>query len=109
MTAGIGWDSSIDSVEQVAGSSTRGVILHKLMEELLTGELEASSVRLQQRAAGLVRQLASGRRPEPEIDARDLAATALRTMALPELAGDRVGLMGRSRFTDESVRTTLAS
>ena len=38
--AGIGMEQSIDSAALVAGGSIRGIILHKLMEEILSGELE---------------------------------------------------------------------
>ncbi len=91
--SGIGWEQPIDTVKQTAGSPTRGIILHKLMEELLTGELEASISPLQQRAAALAKQLTTGGRREPEVDANELAATALRTISLPELTNDRAGLV----------------
>jgi CRISPR-associated exonuclease Cas4 len=89
ITAGTGWDQPIDGVEQVPGSSTRGVVLHKLMEEVLTGELEPTALVLQERAAALAGQLTTGRRPEPVLDAKELAAAALRTISLPELATNR--------------------
>jgi CRISPR-associated exonuclease Cas4 len=92
-TAGIGWEQPIDAVEMAAGGSVRGIILHKLMEELLTGELEDSIVPLQQRAAALAEQLEARSRSGPEVDAKELAMTALRTISLPELADGREGFV----------------
>lgn len=65
----------------------RGIVLHKLMEELLTGELEENPDMVEARAAALTIQLAQiedaeiGDMAEP----RECAATALRTLHLPEL------------------------
>jgi len=87
--AGIGWEQPIDAVEMAAGGLVRGIILHKLMEELLTGELEDSIVPLQQRAAALAQQLETGSRSGPKVDAKELATTALRTISLPEFADGR--------------------
>jgi hypothetical protein len=41
----------------VLGSSTRGTILHKLIEEMLTGETGDSKADLGARAADLIRQM----------------------------------------------------
>ena len=41
----------------VAGSSQRGIILHKLMEEVLTGETSATAAELHRRAEELMAQL----------------------------------------------------
>jgi CRISPR-associated exonuclease Cas4 len=90
--AGIGSDQLIDGTTLILGGSIRGVILHKLMEELLTGELEPSSLLLEERAVVIARQLALGDQLESEIDARELAAAAMRTISLPELS-DRSGLV----------------
>lgn len=71
----------------VGAGSLRGTILHKLMEELLTGELECVLGAATRRAAELLAQLqsidgADAARP----DAIEMAEAALRTLALPELA-----------------------
>lgn len=72
----------------VLGSSTRGTILHKLIEEVLTGETCDASTDLETRAAELVRQM--GHEPAANskigISAVELAATVLRTLALPDVA-----------------------
>ena len=41
----------------VAGSSTRGLILHKLIEELLTGELQGGVLEIERRTVELLGQL----------------------------------------------------
>lgn len=72
----------------VLGSSTRGTILHKLIEEVLTGETCEAGTDLETRAADLVRQM--GHEPAADskigISAVELAATVLRTLALPHVA-----------------------
>ncbi|MCA6104858.1 UvrD-helicase domain-containing protein [Bradyrhizobium australafricanum] len=72
----------------VLGSSTRGTILHKLIEEVLTGEAGDAQTELETRAAELICQM--GREPaadaEVGISAVELAATVRRTLALPDVA-----------------------
>jgi hypothetical protein len=63
------------------------------MEELLTGEVQDSTDVVRQRAAILVEQLASATRLTSEGDVEELAKTALRTFALPELARDKENLV----------------
>ena len=73
---------------EVAGGATRGTILHKMMEEVLTGETPDTRDALVSRAAELLSQLGI----EPVSDPRygiapsELASTVLRTLALPEIA-----------------------
>jgi CRISPR-associated exonuclease Cas4 len=71
----------------VGAGALRGIILHKLVEELLTGELVSTRKAATARADVLLSQLVSGGgddgpRPEP----LEMAGTALRTLALPEIA-----------------------
>jgi CRISPR-associated exonuclease Cas4 len=71
----------------VGAGALRGIILHKLIEELLTGELESTKKAATARADVLLSQLVSGGsdsgpRPEP----LEMADTALRTLAMPEIA-----------------------
>jgi ATP-dependent exoDNAse (exonuclease V) beta subunit len=81
-------DAASDVTARIVGGGTlRGTILHKLMEELLTGELERHPEAITSRAAELLNQLQS----DDEADAKppdpvEMAQTALRTLALPELA-----------------------
>ena len=71
----------------VGAGALRGIILHKLIEEFLTGELVSTKKAATARADVLLSQLVSGGgdngpRPEP----LEMADTALRTLALPEIA-----------------------
>jgi len=81
-------DAGSDVTARIVGAGAlRGTILHKLMEELLTGELERFREEATLRATELLAQLQSddptdAARP----DAIEMAETALRTLALPELA-----------------------
>lgn len=72
----------------------RGLLLHKLMEELLTGELAEDTGRFAERARTLLAELvlddaAAGALP----DADEIAATAWRTLRLPEIAALRERLV----------------
>lgn len=79
----------------VQGGWTRGLILHKLMEELLTGEIQADEDTVRARAAGLIGQLGL----DDEEDAAagpssaEMAATVVRTLRLPEVAALRPRLV----------------
>lgn len=84
----VAWERTIEATPQTAGSSVRGVILHKLMEELLTGEVPPSVDALEQRCAVLVPQLFAIEGKAPTLDVKELAATAWRTFSLPDLARD---------------------
>lgn len=81
-------DAAADVTARIVGAGAlRGTILHKLMEELLTGELEHFREEATLRATELLAQLQSddptdAARP----DAIEMAETALRTLALPQLA-----------------------
>jgi len=81
-------DAVSDVTARIVGAGAlRGTILHKLMEELLTGELQHFREDVARRATELLVQLQSddltdAARP----DAIEMAETALRTLALPELA-----------------------
>ena len=80
-------DDAADTLPRPRGSQARGLILHKLLEEVLTGETAAAKAELALRAAELARQLDA-----PSIgtvDAAEVAATVLRVLALPEIAGVR--------------------
>ncbi|HUS96192.1 MAG TPA: 3'-5' exonuclease, partial [Hyphomicrobiaceae bacterium] len=82
-------------VIEIAGGATRGTILHKLMEEVLTGETQDIAAELERRATELLIQLGQ----EPSVDPKigiapnELAATVIRTLNLPEIAALRPCLM----------------
>jgi CRISPR-associated exonuclease Cas4 len=85
----VAWEQPIEPTTPVQGSSLRGILLHKLMEEFLTGELEVSPEAAERRSLGLIRELVPAGTPTPQLDVKELAATALRTIALKELSDDR--------------------
>ena len=72
----------------VQGGRDRGLVLHKLMEEVLTGEVGAHEGELATRAVELIRAL--GREPVADavegLSSAELAACVVRTLALPEVA-----------------------
>jgi CRISPR-associated exonuclease Cas4 len=76
-------DAALDAPVAIEGSRLRGVILHKLMEELATGELNAGEAR--ERAHLLCQQLATDMTTAGKPNPAEMADTALRTFALPEL------------------------
>ena len=79
----------------VQGGRERGLILHKLMEEVLTGETPEAEAALVERAADLIRAL--GRSPVADpatgLSAQELAACVTRTLALPDIIALRPGLL----------------
>ncbi len=74
----------------VGAGRVRGLLLHKLMEEALTGELAEDAAGFAARAEKLLTELVA----EPAEmsllpDAREIAGTAWRTLQLPEIAALR--------------------
>ena len=97
----------------VGPGRTRGLILHKLMEEVLTGEIVEDVKSLAARAEALIVELAvdrSGEGPVPSTD--EIAATASRTLRLPEIAALRPALVPElplyAMLHAESGQTALA-
>jgi ATP-dependent exoDNAse (exonuclease V) beta subunit len=78
----------------VGAGRVRGLVLHKLMEEVLTGELPEDASAFAARARMLMAELvidADNSAPLPDPD--EIAATTLRTLALPEIAALRPSLV----------------
>lgn len=79
----------------VKGGRERGLILHKLMEEVLTGETSEAKAVLAERAAELI--CALGRTPVADpatgLSAEELAGCVVRTLALPDIAALRPDLL----------------
>ena len=73
-------------IPAVAGSATRGLILHKLIEELLNGELQGSDT--ERRALELLEQLGIEPVADPKegLSSAELSGTVIRTLDLPEIA-----------------------
>jgi exodeoxyribonuclease-5 len=87
--AGI-WTSSaadrpheLGTAARIQGGRERGLILHKLMEEVLTGETDGVQAALAERAAELIRALGD---PATALSADELAGCVVRTLALPDIA-----------------------
>lgn len=80
-------ESHVEHFEVVGAGARRGVILHKLMEELLTGELAAELDASVDRARELLNQLVPDvNDDEPRPDPHEMGAAALRGLALPQIA-----------------------
>jgi ATP-dependent exoDNAse (exonuclease V) beta subunit len=90
-----GQPRELEAAAPVQGGRERGLILHKLMEEVLTGETEETEDALAERAAQLIRAL--GRSPVADpatgLSAEELAGCVVRTLALPDIAALRSGLL----------------
>jgi len=87
--------SDAPEVEAPVGAGRiRGLLLHKLMEEMLTGELAEDVGGLAVRARELIGQLALDAAEDGvPPDADEITATALRALHLPEVAALRVRLV----------------
>lgn len=85
-------DAAYNFVQPVGAGRVRGVLLHKLMEEFLTGELlDSDPVVVEQRAAQLMDELREedSLRPDGRPDPREMARTALNTLRLADVAALR--------------------
>ena len=87
--------SELEAAVPVQGGRERGLILHKLMEEVLTGETQVSDAAIAERAAELIRALGKVPIPDPAagLSARELADCVVRTLALPEITALRPELL----------------
>jgi ATP-dependent exoDNAse (exonuclease V) beta subunit len=79
----------------IRGSRERGLVVHKLLEEVLTGETADRAEALKTRSRALLAQLgiSEAARPEDGPDAPELAATVLRALAIPQIAACRSRLV----------------
>jgi ATP-dependent exoDNAse (exonuclease V) beta subunit len=79
----------------IRGGRERGLIVHKLLEEVLTGESPDQAEALEIRARILLAQLgvSEAARPEDGPHALELAATTLRALKIPEIAACRARLV----------------
>jgi exodeoxyribonuclease-5 len=73
----------------VQGGRERGLVMHKLFEEVLNGETADDADALQDRAAGLIAQVG----PAAGLSAREIAACVANTLGLPAIAELRPGLV----------------
>ncbi|MBL8772179.1 MAG: UvrD-helicase domain-containing protein [Phenylobacterium sp.] len=103
-----------DVVEQplpVGAGRIRGLILHKLMEELLNAELDGDRSWIARRAAELGGQLAGleGIAAEALPDPAECAEAVLNTLALPEIAGLRPHLVAEATIWSQDEQGILVS
>lgn len=106
--------AELEAADLVQGGRERGLVLHKLMEEVLSGETPEAEATLTERAADLIRSL--GRSPVSDpatgLSAEELAACVVRTLALPDIAALRPGLMAEfpiysTRALDDAETITI--
>lgn len=97
----------------IGAGRVRGLVLHKLMEEVLTGELAEDLVGFAGRARELIAELVVDREDEaglPEVG--EIASAAWRTLHLPEIAALRPRLVPEwpiyALLADASEPTALA-
>ena len=115
-TAGLGERLPVDSDPAapsgtIQGGRERGLVLHKLLEEVLTGETTEDVGALEVRARDLLGQLdvPEADRPDDGPHAPELAATVVRALAIPEVAALKSRLLPEiSVFSTENAgdRTT---
>jgi CRISPR-associated exonuclease Cas4 len=77
----------------IGAGRLRGLVLHKLMEEVLNGELQDDTISLRARAQQLLGQLSLTRDAEIPPDPAELAQTITKTLALPEITRIRPRLV----------------
>jgi len=85
----------LEAAVLVQGGRERGLILHKLMEEVLTGEIPEAEAALTERAGHLIRALGQSPVADPAmgLSAQELVACVAQTLALPDIAALRPGLL----------------
>jgi ATP-dependent exoDNAse (exonuclease V) beta subunit len=115
VSAAVALDTSeIPEAETPVGPGrARGLVLHKLMEEILTGEVANAVQLLTARAASLLLQLATDTAGTGELPSKDeIATTAWKTMRLPEIVALRPELAPEfpvyAMLGDAAVQTALA-
>jgi CRISPR-associated exonuclease Cas4 len=84
----------VEQLEVVGAGALRGIVLHKLMEEFLTGELEVDEREAVSRARALLAQLLTDTdEANPRPDPTEMARCAVRALALPEITAIRPALV----------------
>ncbi len=87
--------AELEAPASVQGGRERGLILHKLMEEVLTGETGDALAALATRAEELIRALGKVPVADPTagLSHEEVAGCVTRTLALPEIAALRPALL----------------
>ena len=96
---------------RIRGGRERGSILHKLMEEVLTGETLEDAEPLQARAAELIAQLGleDSRDAAAGPSSVEMAGTVVRTLRLPEITALRPRLVPEFRVYASAIENGKAS
>jgi ATP-dependent exoDNAse (exonuclease V) beta subunit len=81
-------DEFAEPISDVRGSAVRGRVLHKLMEEIFSGETRDDEAGLQSRAVELLLQLGENDHPNSSdgLSSQEIASTISRTLQLPIVA-----------------------
>ncbi|MBM2713498.1 UvrD-helicase domain-containing protein [Mesorhizobium caraganae] len=106
--------AELEAAVLVQGSRERGLILHKLIEEVLTRETNEAKAALADRATILIRAL--GRFPVADpatgLSAEELAGCVVQTLALPQIAVLRPDLLAEfpvyAAHADDRMETATA-
>ncbi|BCH19657.1 UvrD-helicase domain-containing protein [Mesorhizobium sp. L-2-11] len=100
-----GQPPELEPIITVQGGRERGLILHKLVEEVLTGETNEAPATLVERAADLIRALGQTPVADPAmgLSAEELAGCITRALGLPEIATLRPMLL--AEFPVFAIRT----
>ena len=104
----------LGTIATIQGGRERGLILHKLMEEVLTGETDEATAALTERAGDLIRALGQSAVADPAtgLSAKELADCVGRTLALPQIAALRPGLLAEfpvyAARSDDGIETATA-
>jgi len=89
-------DDAFEFVPPIGGGRVRGIVLHKLMEEFLTGELDDNDPAcVEDRAEDLLLELKGleGAASAPDPDPAEMARTAAATLKFADVAGLRPHLV----------------
>jgi exodeoxyribonuclease-5 len=89
------WDEADLVRPMIRGGTTRGLVIHKLIEEILTGETGGGEAEVRSRAAALLQQLGETPADDPArgYSPAELATVTLAALALPEVAALRPRLV----------------
>lgn len=83
-----------DPYANIVGGAERGNILHKLMEEILTGELSDAKSEIEARSLQLIEQVvAKDLRKLPDLFPEELTRCVVDTLALPQIVAIRPRLI----------------
>ena len=95
ITDGDGAPTERESAANIQGGRERGIVLHKIIEEVLTGETAETTPTLVARAETLIRTLGRPVVDDPALGLApaELADCVVRALSLPEVATLRPGLL----------------